>query len=261
MKIIKFAIILIGAVMFLWFLAPLVMFRVLNSGNAAGMTVFAVIFAYGICLERTNDFLVRVWNTVGGRALLCCAAFAVFVTVAFASWATVEIAGAASNPASKPTTVVVLGCQVREDGPSRMLIFRLETAFEYLRENPDAVCIISGGKGEDEPVSEAECMYQWLTKKGIDPERLIKEEKSTSTRENLAFSKKIIEEKGLEKSITVITNGFHQYRASKIAQSLGMESYSISAKTPVASVPAYYTREMGGVLYELLVPGVLQRLY
>ena len=80
-------------------------------------------------------------------------------------------------------------------------------------------CIWWNGRGRK--ISEAECMYRYLTKKGINSSRIIKEDKSTSTRENLRFSKKIMEEKGLGNNIAIATSEYHQYRASQIAKSLG----------------------------------------
>ena len=93
--------------------------------------------------------------------------------------------------------MIVLGCGVNGDRPSLMLTERLDAAYDYLNTHEEVVCILSGGQGKGENISEAECMYRSLTEKGIARDRLYKEDRSTSTRENLLYSKKIIEEKNL----------------------------------------------------------------
>ena len=95
---------------------------------------------------------------------------------------------------------------------SNSLRLRVERAGEYLEENPEACAVLSGGKGTGEDITEAEAMYRYLVKKGVSPDRLLKEEHSTNTSENLKFSLKIIDTeedgKGKEASIGVVTNKF-----------------------------------------------------
>ncbi len=110
-----------------------------------------------------------------------------------------------------------------------------------------------GVQGEDEDISESECMYRYLIDKGIEPERLYKEDKSTSTRENLKFSRKIIERELLNKQVAIATNEFHEYRAKKIAKSLGLESSAIPGATEIWVFPTHYVRELFSTLYEWVV--------
>lgn len=117
-------------------------------------------------------------------------------------------------------------------------------------EHPDSVCILSGGQGSDEIISEAECMYRYLTEKGIDPDRLYQEDRSASTRENLAFSREIIEAEHLNPHIAIATSEFHEYRAGKIAESLGLDHSAVPGRTPGYLFAAYYVRELYGILYE-----------
>ena len=158
---------------------------------------------------------------------------------------------AANDPPEKETTVIVLGCKVNPNGPSLSLLKRLEAAYDYLTENPSVPCILSGGQGADEHISEAQAMYDWLTARGIDESRLFREDKSTSTFENLSFSQKIIETENLPPAVTIITNDFHQYRASRIAKRCNLECYSVSGETPLYLLPMYYVRELGGIFVEL----------
>ena len=101
-------------------------------------------------------------------------------------------------------------------------------------------------------MSEAEAMYNWLVDKGIDKNRLYMEDKSTNTRENLLFSKELIEKEGLSPIITIVTHDFHQYRATLIAKSIGIEPYNVSGRTFAVFYPVFYVRELAGVLYELI---------
>lgn len=165
------------------------------------------------------------------------------VLVVFAAVLSGLMIGALNNTPAKGSdaTVVVLGCQVRADGtPSLMLRNRINAAAEYLKANPQADCIVSGGKGGNEPISEAEAMYNELIKLGISDSRIKKEDKSDNTVQNLEFSKPLLDGKT---DIIIVTDGFHQYRASLMAKSFGMQSTAINADTPSFLLPLYWVRE------------------
>ena len=252
MKTLKAIILLLGFGLFILFLCPLIFIGILNAGNLTGMLISVLIISYGFLFEKVNTKIKNLSKSKAGKIFLTVICVAVVVVLVFIIWATAKMARAADNPPTKETTVIVLGCQVKETGPSRMLRERLDAAYEYLTENPDAKCILSGGKGVDEPESEAMCMYKYLTARGIDEKRLYIEDKSTSTKENLMFSKELIEREGLPQAVTIITSEFHQYRANEIAKSLDMESYSVSSHTIINLLPTYYLRELGGIFFETL---------
>ena len=151
--------------------------------------------------------------------------------------------------------VIVLGCQVRRDGPSLMLRRRLDAACSYLSADTKADCIVSGGKGDNEHISEAEAMYEALVNDGISENRITKEDKSSSTYENLLFSKQILEDSGKPLRIAIVTDGFHQWRARLQAESLGYDVKCVSAATPWYLVPVYWVREWFALSY-LFVFGV-----
>ncbi len=161
---------------------------------------------------------------------------------------------AASDEPQNPKALIVLGCRVKNiDGrvvPSLMLQKRVNAAYDYLVKYPDAVCIVSGGQGSDEPVSEAECMFNILTEKGISPDRIFKEDKSTSTFENIKFSKSIIDKAGIQGEIAVVSNEFHLCRAVRIAKEQGLEVKAVSAPTAIYLLPTYWLRDCLGVIYE-----------
>jgi len=131
-----------------------------------------------------------------------------------------------------------------------MLTERLDAAYDYLNTHEEVVGILSGGQGKGENISEAECMYRYLTEKGIAKERLYKEERSTSTRENLLYSKKIMEEEHLDFRVIIVTNEFHEYRASVIAEHTGITPSAVCGKTAWWLLPTYYLRELYGIVFE-----------
>lgn len=105
-------------------------------------------------------------------------------------------------------TVVVLGCKVNGEEPSLMLRRRLECAMEYLAENPQADCVVSGGMGDNESYTEAHVMKKFLVEHGIDAERVYEEDRSTSTETNLLYSLALVKEEDLSQNIILCTDGF-----------------------------------------------------
>lgn len=251
-KMIQGIILVSGLMLLFWFLLPFLSRRILNIGNLTGIIVFLCVVLYGIFFNCINDFVKRAWEKPSGKLLLgffsVVAIIIILLTIIFSILMYTE---ARRKPVGNPT-VVVLGCRVYGEKASLMLVERLEAAEEYLNKNPDTLCIVSGGQGEGEDISEAECMFRYLQKKGIDSTRIYKEDKSTSTRENLLFSKRIIEKEKLNNEIAIVTNEFHLYRASKIAQAIDLKSFSLSGNTAWWLFPTYYVRELYGILSEIV---------
>lgn len=135
--------------------------------------------------------------------------------------------------AEKADYAIVLGCSVRVDGsPSRIMGHRLAAARKLMEQNPEVVVILSGGQGGDEPITEARCMYETLVDMGVDESRLLLEEESNTTRENLINSMAIIEAQGgTDKPIALVTSEFHQRRAAYIAKSLDLDTCAVSGHT------------------------------
>jgi uncharacterized SAM-binding protein YcdF (DUF218 family) len=241
---------IIGILGLLWFMLPFFTHRIINIGNSTGFTVFACLIIYGIWMIHINSFIAKAWNYAAGRIVLSALILVVVLIIILVILLSGCMIKAANQKPSDKATVVVLGCGVYGERASLMLLERLDAAYDYLIDNKDAVCILSGGRGPGEDISEAECMYRYLTKKGIDKERLFLEDKSTSTRENLAFSKEIIEQHGLYPQVAIVTNEFHEYRSGRVAKTLGLEASSIPGHTAWWLFPTYYVRELYGILYE-----------
>lgn len=146
------------------------------------------------------------------------------------------------------STVIVLGCKINGNRPSRMLAARLKKAAEYLNENPGATCVVAGGQGSDEDYPEALVMKNYLMEKGVDGERVFMEDKSTSTDENIKFSAEIIEGEELSENVLIVSDRFHQYRAQRLAKKYGLTGYSLACKTYWYLALPYWFREMGGIV-------------
>lgn len=160
---------------------------------------------------------------------------------------------ACQKPADN-STAIVLGAQVKSWGPSEMLRGRINAAEEYLIQNPDCKAVLTGGKGDDEPMSEADSMYEAMCDDGISSERLIKENKATNTYENIMYSQEILAENNIDGDITIITDGFHQFRAKIIANQLGIKGKigAVNAKTSLRYLPTFAVREWFGLPYQIL---------
>ena len=152
--------------------------------------------------------------------------------------------------------IIVLGAGVNGTVPSLTLSERITAAYNYLIANPESIAILSGGQGSGEDITEAFCMYQELTGKGISPNRLLLEEKSTSTIENLQFSLELAEkELGFRPNkVGIVSSEYHLYRAKLFANSLDLEATGIPAKTTWLPLRInYYLREIVAVWKYLIL--------
>ena len=152
--------------------------------------------------------------------------------------------------------LLVLGTVVEGTEPSAMLSDRIQGAYNYLTAHPDTICIVSGGKGDEVNLSEAECMYNELVELGIDPARLLMEDRAASTVENFQFSLALIEEEtGVRpEKLGVLSSEFHLFRARMFARDEGVMPIAIPAKTTdTATFVQYFLREIAMVWYYTLI--------
>lgn len=181
---------------------------------------------YGL-LIRHNALHPRSLTTWAVRIILVLLAFG----FAAAGAAVTQIIGAMTAKVPRDLEyVIVLGAHVRGTVPSRALRKRLDCAAEYAKGNPDTIFFLSGGQGSGEDITEAEAMCRYLTEAGIEKDRLIQEERSTTTKENLEFCSQIREIK--DKEVGIISNNFHVYRAGLMAKKL---EYHHVARIPAPS--------------------------
>ena len=141
--------------------------------------------------------------------------------------------------------IIVLGAGVNGTKPSLSLRDRLVGAYDYMTANPDTIAIVSGGQGEGELISEAMCMHNWLINRGIDPNRIIMEDKATCTLENLQYSMDIINKLSIQEPVIgLVSSEYHLHRAKRLADYVGIDVIGIAAKTSFPTVAAnYFIRE------------------
>jgi len=240
-SILKFILLVLGIFLLLWYLAPLAA-RIFNVGNAVGIaaSVFLIVFAVFF------DKIGTGWR----NGILICLAAAILFVIAPLSYNMAKYSNYKTNEGAQ--TVIVLGCKVNGGIPSKYLYDRCAAASVYLNDNPDSVAVLSGGQGPGESISEAQCMVNVLTEMGIEESRLIKEDKSTDTYENISFSNDIIEERNLSKDVVIVSNEFHEYRAKLICDDFGLKFHSKCSYSSHYTFLTFYTRELMGLVKEII---------
>lgn len=179
---------------------------------AAG--ILCALAAWMVRSGRWNALPAGIrWGVVSVTAAGCCLFLVLFAGV---------LRGMVANGGAQPEYIVVLGAQVRGSVPSLSLQYRLDKAAESAKEYPQAKLILSGGQGSGEDISEAECMRRYLAQKGLEEDRILTEDRSTSTLENLRFSDELYSCAG--KPCAIISNGFHICRSVRIAEKYGYQN-------------------------------------
>ena len=178
------------------------------------------------------------------------------VMIAFWIGGTIINGSGSDTPAfhQPPNYLIVLGCRLEGESPGSCLTERIDAAAEYLKAHPDCYAVASGGQGADEVISEAEAIARALKKRGIDPKRILKEERSTSTIENFSFAKELLDEReqGNPYFLAFVTNDFHVYRARKLAEKAGFSTpIAVSAKSSAVNFYLNLPREILAVLAQI----------
>ena len=244
-KIVNFIILMLGVAMIAYFLALGLVVRFGQSLSElwllAGLMCVARFFVWRR-IYKTGKYPPKKPVAVLRALFLVC-------LVVFLAFEGVILAGGIMPAEPNLDYIVVLGARVNGREPSGALRNRIAVAREYLAENPDTIAVLSGGQGADEEISEAQCMFDHLTAGGIDPARLIIEDKSTDTSENLIISRELIAEADVQ--VGIVSNDFHIFRALALARGLGWENvHGVPVPTTLFSMPHYLMREFIGVLYD-----------
>lgn len=151
------------------------------------------------------------------------------------------------EPQAGAEYVLVLGAQVKGKNPSYALQARLDVAYAYAKNNPDTIVIVSGGQGFGEDVTEAYAMSEYLKQKGLEEKRILLEDQSTSTYENIQFSKKLM--RSPNASVVLVTNDFHAYRGVGVAKKQGLNNVEgLGAPIKWYTIPNQYVREAFAVV-------------
>ncbi len=151
------------------------------------------------------------------------------------------------EPQPNADYVLVLGAQVKGTRLTYALQARLDVAYEYAIDNPESMIIVSGGQGPGEDVTEAYAMAEYLKAKGLDESRLILEDQSTSTYENIEYSKQFMD--SMDADVVLVTNHFHVYRGVGVAKKQGLTNVEgLGAPTKWYTIPNQYVREAFAVI-------------
>ncbi|MDD6395183.1 MAG: YdcF family protein [Firmicutes bacterium] len=231
--------------LFLWCLAP-IFFGISGIGVMSSSFIMLFISAAAYC-----------WNIVESARSLKMRAICIFIAllgsaglIAFGIVSGLMIKASITTVPDdcRSYTVVVLGCKTIDDQPSWMLQDRLDKAYRELLKNPDVMCVVTGGQGDDELYSEAYVMKKYLTERGISADRIIMEDSSGNTEENMLYTKAVIELNGLSQNVVIVTDRFHELRARIWAEKAGFDNiYSACCDTRIYLVTGYWFREMFGL--------------
>ena len=221
-------------------------------GTRSGTGSFLIWIGLGILfLGFVAVFHFQVWDKM---PILLHRIIVIIVSVIIIIFIAIEgciVSGFFSKGTENLDYIVVLGAQVRENGPSRVLQYRLDEAYEYLIQNEETICIVSGGQGHNEPFSEAQGMYEYLVAKGIPSDRVLMEDASANTVENLANSSQYFDMEN--DRIGVVTNNFHIFRSVHLAKHLGIKNVcGIPAEAHPLYLPNNMLREFFGVVKDLI---------
>lgn len=182
----------------------------------------------------------------------------ILLTIAIMQFAAVEyvlISKGKSDPEARTDYLVILGAGIKGEVLSLSLYERLMTGLAYLEKYPDARVVVSGGQGPDEAITEAEAMRRFLVSKGVEEKRILLEARATSTMENFAYSRRLIEEETGKAApeITFVTNSFHVLRAKMLAERNGLKARALSAETPSQVIVQVYFREYFALFKSLIL--------
>lgn len=222
----------------LWFCLPL-----LHGGFGEGSVFGIIICGMGIWLAWV---LPRAKKQGGWRKAAAWALTVFYVLgLGWAGFLTGLIVSYQTVTPPEGLNVVVLGAQVYSaERMGKSLSNRVDSAYAYLRDNPETKCIATGGQGGDEPCPESLTQKNALIRMGIDPKRIYMEDKSRNTRQNLKYAMEVAEEQGLSTKVVIVSQNFHLYRAVRLAESAGFEAYGLAAETDPVIYPQYYGREL-----------------
>lgn len=220
--------------------------------GGTGTWFFLIWGIMGIAFILWGIFRGRIWHVMPHWLNITAGTLFLLMLAVFLFTEGCIISGFSKNTDKELDYIVVLGAQLKTTGPSRVLQYRLDTAYEYLTAHPDTKAIVSGGQGSNEPASEAQGMYDYLVKRGIEPGRIVLEDKSVNTEQNIRFSKEFLQAD--TDKVGIVSNNFHVFRAVKLAKAAGYRNVvGIAALATAFYLPNNMLREFFGVVKDFLM--------
>ncbi len=226
------AIFLLGNAAVLWFVSNVTLGLILQTAIGACLLIYSLVFD-GINSLLDNRF--GAW--LKGITFFGLALMTFTITL-------ISISASYNTASYQEDALIVLGAGIHGDRVSQSLAYRLDAAVQYHQMNPDALIVVSGGQGPQELITEAEAMRKYLIDYGVDEEKIVKEEQSTSTLENFKFSKALLDERlGHTYRVAYTTNSFHIYRAGRLAKDAGLSVSRVPAQSSNFTKVSDYLRE------------------
>lgn len=256
--VIRIILAVIAVVFLVWFITPII-WGIWHIGCIVGILLcLAVLFRTAfanvyhrikrkMCAQKATKVLLRIIQIGASAVVVYCVVISAFMVYAMIPWSSYDDA-----------TAIVLGAHVKKSGPSSVLWQRIDAAADYLNENPDTKAVVTGGQGDNEPISEAQSMYENIVKEGVSPDRIYIEDQATNTDQNIRFSLKIIDDNGLSCDIAIVSDSYHQLRARIIAHkndsSLNITPVNTVNERPaaIAAYPSYFVREWLALPVEII---------
>ena len=221
-----------------------------NLGNILPLIAGSLLFLY-VLFRRTRLYKVRK-SSVRIAERFIAIAFTVWF-ISFAVVVSILLAASMPDKSEDADCILLLGTGLHGAEPSLVLVERMDLALDYIGTHQNLKIIVSGGQGPGESITEAEAMEKYLVGHGVPGESILKEENSTSTLENMIFSRNAFFENygyNLKKAV-VVTSDFHMFRAKLLARRAGITPYGISSKTPFYILPNVYLREYFALIKSL----------
>ena len=198
----------------------------------------------GVALLLTGVFYTRLKKRKWPLGLLC-AAFALLLALMLF----LVLYGRRDTASYDEDVLLVLGAGIDGEAVTPQLENRLEAAYAYHLRNPDALLVVSGGQGDGEAISEALAMERWLISRGVPADRILREEASTSTYENLTNAKALLDERSARPCrVALVTSDYHVYRASRLAKAAGLDASHLHADAEWYALPVRMLRECAAVV-------------
>lgn len=212
-----------------------------NLGNFLSVLLGGIVIFAALCFKKLSKWL-KVLLVAGISLAIVCSSFLI-------------IYGKSDTATYTEDAVIVLGAAVHGKTPSLTLKKRLDKTVEYHKQNPNVIIVVSGGKGAQEDITEAEAMKNYLVSNGVPENKIIEEGNSTSTTENFKFSKEILDGHfNGDYTVCFITNEYHIFRSLLCARRAGLREIShLHSNTNLSYLVSGSLRECLAVGYHLIL--------
>lgn len=214
-------------------------------------SLVAVFFIVTKSLHIINHSIAFIINAI----LILYVFIAMYAGIAFVVFFVYTLLYRAIPKSAACQYIIVHGAGLYNGKVTPLLKARLDKAMEvYKRGARQAIFIVSGGQGEDESISEARAMQQYLIEQGIAKEKIVLEDTSTTTFENLLNSKRIMDKRSVKYTCIFVTNDYHVMRTAMFARMIGLQAEGIGCRTALYYLPSAFIREFIAILVKYKKP-------